>query len=289
RDRRAADHDLRQRPPGARRLRCGRHLRRLSRLARPDRHGQRARFQLGRRPDEFGQPIGGDRGNWPPARPRAASRFRPVASGGPALVRRRYARDRYRAWSGSAKALARRLARSGGMASAGAAARRDSPGSRAGGSSVSADRGLRVLMTADAVGGVWQYATDLSAALTAAGNEVTLAVLGPAASPEQRRSAEAIEGLTLIETGLPLDWLSDGPEPVEQAAAALARLAVETDADLVHCNMPTLAGAAQLPRPLITAPHGRVATWSQAAKNEPPGPDHRSHRARKGRRHAAPH
>lgn len=142
-------------------------------------------------------------------------------------------------------------------------------------------------MTADAVGGVWQYATDLSASLTAAGHEVTLAVLGPAASLEQRRGAEAIEGLTLIETGLPLDWLSDGPEPVEQAAAALARLAVETGADLVHCNMPTLAGAAQFPMPLITVTHGCVATWWQAAKNEPLAPDYRWHRAMMGRGLAA--
>src|SRR5690606_27423448 len=164
---------------------------------------------------------------------------------------------------------------------------RDAHGSRTGGSSVSAERGMRILMTADAVGGVWQYATDLAASLTAAGHEVTPAVLGPAASLAQRGGAEAIEGLTLIETGLPLDWLSDGPEPVEQAAAALARLAVETGADLVHCNMPTLAGAAQFPMPLITVTHGCVATWWQAAKNEPLAPDYRWHRAMMGRGLAA--
>ena len=38
-------------------------------------------------------------------------------------------------------------------------------------------RRLSILMTADAVGGVWQYATDLSAALIELGHRVTLALL----------------------------------------------------------------------------------------------------------------
>ena len=39
-------------------------------------------------------------------------------------------------------------------------------------------RPLRLVLTTDAVGGVWTYATDLARGLSARGVEVTLAVLG---------------------------------------------------------------------------------------------------------------
>lgn len=143
---------------------------------------------------------------------------------------------------------------------------------------MSAAPGLHILMTADAVGGVWQYATDLSAALVSAGHRITLAVLGPAPSPDQRRLAEGIPGLHLVETGLPLDWLADGPQPVVETAAVIADLAHRQGADIVHCNTPTLVGAATFAVPVVAVTHGCVATWWQAAKDEPLAPAYRWHR-----------
>ncbi|MFC3631231.1 glycosyltransferase family 4 protein [Paracoccus angustae] len=119
----------------------------------------------------------------------------------------------------------------------------------------------RVLMTADAVGGVWQYALDLAAALDA---EVVLAVLGPAPDPDQRAAAAAA-GVTLVETGLPLDWLCDGPAPVLAASEAVAGLARETGADLVHLNAPALA-VARFGRPVVAVNHGCLGTWWDAAR-----------------------
>ena len=66
-------------------------------------------------------------------------------------------------------------------------------------------------MTADTVGGVWTYALDLAHSLAGAGVTVSLAVLGPEPAPDQRRAAEAVPGLDLIETGLALDWMADEP------------------------------------------------------------------------------
>ena len=48
---------------------------------------------------------------------------------------------------------------------------------------------MRLLMTADAVGGVWQYALELAAALDA---DVTLALLGPAPDAGQRASVRSV-------------------------------------------------------------------------------------------------
>ncbi|MCZ0962413.1 glycosyltransferase family 4 protein [Paracoccus benzoatiresistens] len=120
---------------------------------------------------------------------------------------------------------------------------------------------MRVLMTSDAVGGVWHYSLELAAALQA---EVVLAVLGPAPDADQRAAAQAA-GLRLVETDLPLDWLSDGPGPVLAAGEAIARLARDLGADLVHLNAPALA-VARFDRPVVAVNHGCLGTWWDAAR-----------------------
>ena len=136
-----------------------------------------------------------------------------------------------------------------------------------------------ILMTADAVGGVWQYALELAASLRAGGDRATLAVLGPNLSDRQRDEAARIAGLEVVETGEALDWLADGPATAEQAARAVAALARETRADLVHCNSPALLGAAEFPCPAAAAAHGCLATWWQAVRGEPPASFFEWHRA----------
>ncbi|MEH3101681.1 glycosyltransferase family 4 protein [Sphingomonas adhaesiva] len=123
----------------------------------------------------------------------------------------------------------------------------------------------RLLMTADTVGGVWQYATDLAHGLTAAGMTVELAILGPPPGEAQRAAAA---GLTVIDTGLPLDWLADGPAAVEQAATAIAALASARGADLVQLNQPALA-IARFDRPVVAVAHSCVATWWDAIERGP--------------------
>jgi glycosyltransferase involved in cell wall biosynthesis len=143
---------------------------------------------------------------------------------------------------------------------------------------MSAGGPTRLLMTADAVGGVWQYAVELAAALHPLRIRTTLAVLGPAPSPEQRAEAAAVPDLTLVETGLPLDWLCDGPEPVLAAGDAIAALAREMQADLVQLNMPTLAARARFDVPVVAVAHGCVSTWWEAAHGIPVIADYHWHR-----------
>lgn len=141
-----------------------------------------------------------------------------------------------------------------------------------------ADTPIRVLLTADAVGGVWQYATDLATGLAGQGVAPVLAVLGPAPDAEQRAMATGIPGLTLLETGLPLDWLSD--EAATRAAAAeLAAIARREAVDLIHLNSPALAAAVVFPVPVVAAAHGCLATWWAAARPDRPlDPAFRWHR-----------
>lgn len=125
---------------------------------------------------------------------------------------------------------------------------------------------MRLLLTTDAVGGVWQYSIDLARALGERGVETLVALLGPAPDAGQRAGAENVEGATLIETGLPLDWLCDGPEPVLAAGNRIAELAQDLSADIVQLNMPTLGAAASPRVPVIAVTHGCVSTWWRAAR-----------------------
>src|SRR4051794_37949888 len=102
-------------------------------------------------------------------------------------------------------------------------------------------RPLSVLMTADAVGGVWQYALELARGLSTQGFQTALAVLGPQPSDGAMREAYAIRRLRLIHTGLPLDWTARSEHEVRCAASELARLAERYGVDIVHLNAPALA------------------------------------------------
>jgi glycosyltransferase involved in cell wall biosynthesis len=138
---------------------------------------------------------------------------------------------------------------------------------------VAPGQGFRLYMTADAVGGVWTYALDLARGLARHGVETTLAVLGPKPSEDQQAEAESIPALRLLATGLPLDWIAEEPRAVEQAGAAVAALAAETGADVVHLNSPALAAEADFPAPIVAACHSCVATWWQAVRSGPLPPE----------------
>jgi glycosyltransferase involved in cell wall biosynthesis len=124
---------------------------------------------------------------------------------------------------------------------------------------------LHVLMTADAVGGVWQYALDLAGGLRPHGVDTTVALIGPAPSEDQQAMAQAV-GANLILTGLPLDWTASRPDEVEEAGRALARIAEQLQPDLIHLNSPALGASATFDAPVVAVCHSCVSTWWRAVK-----------------------
>jgi glycosyltransferase involved in cell wall biosynthesis len=123
---------------------------------------------------------------------------------------------------------------------------------------------FKILITADAVGGVWQYGTDLARGLSGIGIETVLAVLGPRPSRRQSSEAEEVPGLTLVETDLALDWLAEDASGVHAAGKAIASLAEQHGVDLVQLNTPALAAEAHFPVPVVGVQHSCVATWWEA-------------------------
>jgi glycosyltransferase involved in cell wall biosynthesis len=121
----------------------------------------------------------------------------------------------------------------------------------------------RILMTTDAVGGVWQYSLELAAGLCRAGSQIWLAAMGPAPSEQQARSAWQIAGLTLFHRNFKLEWMDDPESDLARAGDWLLALARQLQPTLIHLNGYTHA---DLPfgRPVVMVAHSCVLSWWRA-------------------------
>jgi glycosyltransferase involved in cell wall biosynthesis len=129
-------------------------------------------------------------------------------------------------------------------------------------------RDIRLLMTADAAGGIWTYALETARALAKRGISTTLAVLGERPSEFALGEARAIAGLEIKLTDLPLDWTATSASEVIQAGEEIARLARRRNADLVQLNAPALAATASFHVSTIGVLHSCVATWWEAVRRD---------------------
>ncbi len=131
----------------------------------------------------------------------------------------------------------------------------------------------RLLITTDSVGGVWRYAIDLATGLAELGHTTVLALMGPPPSPAQLDEANAVRGLHVVRTGLPLDWTAGHPDELARATTQLATLAALTGVNSVHLHAPALAGTARWPVPVVAVAHSCVGTWWHAVRGGPLPPD----------------
>jgi glycogen(starch) synthase len=124
---------------------------------------------------------------------------------------------------------------------------------------------LRVLMTADTVGGVWTYAMELIRALPQF--EFALATMGSALARAQAQQAGALRNIELFESGYKLEWMNDPWEDVSEACAWLLGLEAKLQPDLVHLNNYP-PGALPFRAPKIVVAHSDVLSWWKAVKGE---------------------
>lgn len=125
----------------------------------------------------------------------------------------------------------------------------------------------RVLMTVDAVGGVWRYAIDLASGLQARGIETVFVGLGPPPSAGQVREAEMIGTLAWLDA--PLDWMVDEEPALESVPRLIADLAAREDVDLLHLNLPSQAAGLDIDIPVVVASHSCVVTWFAVVRGCP--------------------
>ncbi|QWV91902.1 glycosyltransferase family 4 protein [Geomonas oryzisoli] len=124
-----------------------------------------------------------------------------------------------------------------------------------------------ILMTADPIGGVWNYVLELSRGLAPHGVRIALATMGRPVSPGQRREVADEANVTLFESGYRLEWMDDPWGDVEKSGDWLLSLEAELKPDLVHLNG---YAHAVLPwrSPCLVVAHSCVLSWWEAVRGE---------------------
>lgn len=115
---------------------------------------------------------------------------------------------------------------------------------------------MRVLLTTDTVGGVWDYTATLARSLDDAGHDVLLAVLGELGDRRRRLPT----GIEVAARSYRLEWMPDAGEDVAESTAWIEELAHHWDADVVHLNQfSPAAGDYQVPTVVVA--HSDVFSW----------------------------
>ena len=129
----------------------------------------------------------------------------------------------------------------------------------------------RVLMSADAIGGVWTYALALAAELARKGVGTTIATMGEPLRPAQRAAAARVANLRIAESSFRLEWMQRPWEDVALAGDWLRALDEREQPDLVHLNG---YAHAQLPwrAPCLVVAHSCVFSWWRAVRGDAPPP-----------------
>ncbi len=127
----------------------------------------------------------------------------------------------------------------------------------------------RVLMSCDAVGGVWTYAAELAGALERHGVATTLAGFGPEPTRAQLATVRGIAGLDVVWTPAPLAWMAEHEDDLAAVTETLDRLAVSSGADVLHLNLAAEADGLRTATPRVVVCHSCLATWWDAAGHGP--------------------
>src|SRR4051812_33196718 len=95
---------------------------------------------------------------------------------------------------------------------------------------------MKALITTDTVGGVWTYAMELCRSMQSASVEFALATMGEPPSDSQRREAEHLGNVDVLESRFRLEWMEDPWEDVKRAGNWLLEIEDRVRPDVVHLN-----------------------------------------------------
>jgi glycosyltransferase involved in cell wall biosynthesis len=126
---------------------------------------------------------------------------------------------------------------------------------------------MKVLMTADPIGGVWNYALELCTALRPLRVQVALATLGRELTPNQRQQVATLPNVTLYESAYRLEWMPEPWEDLERAGEWLLRIERETRPDVIHLNHLVHADLPWM-SPVVSVGHSCVLSWWAAVRRE---------------------
>lgn len=131
---------------------------------------------------------------------------------------------------------------------------------------------MKVLMTADTVGGIWTYAVQLCRSLERHGVEVALATMGAPLSAPQHAVVRGLRNVTVHESEFRLEWMSEPWDDVAAAGRWLLELDERFRPDVVHLNGYT-HGALAWRAPVLVAGHSCVLSWWRAVHGSEAPPE----------------
>ena len=134
---------------------------------------------------------------------------------------------------------------------------------------------MKILMTADTVGGIWTYAMELARSLARADVQIALATMGEPLNSEQRQQISELPHTILFESEFKLEWM-DNPWPeVQSAGEWLLQIERDVRPDVIHLNG-YAHGALPWRAPAVVVGHSCVLSWWNAVKGEaaPPAWNH---------------
>ncbi|RYD41728.1 MAG: hypothetical protein EOP83_33555, partial [Verrucomicrobiaceae bacterium] len=124
----------------------------------------------------------------------------------------------------------------------------------------------RIFMTADTVGGVWNFAIELCRELSE--KRILLATMGAPLSEAQMRQVASLRHVELEESGYRLEWMDDPWADVDRAGKWLLELAENFQPDVIHLNGYVHA-TLPFPAPVAVTAHSCVLSWWQAVRGTP--------------------
>ena len=129
---------------------------------------------------------------------------------------------------------------------------------------------MHVLMTADTLGGVWNYARELATGLSQRDTRVTLVSFGEIPSAEHTAWMDGLARFDYHPTGFKLEWMRDSAEDLAHSSEYLQHLIDEVQPDVLHLNQ-YFYGAIESRVPKIVVAHSDVVGWWQAVRGcDPP-------------------
>lgn len=128
---------------------------------------------------------------------------------------------------------------------------------------------MRVLVTADTIGGVWTYTRELVTYLSQHGHEVALVSFGKAPNAVQAGWLRGLRGVEYFPTAFRLEWMQDSAADLKESSEYLFRLIAEKRPDLLHFNQ-YCYGALETDIPKVVVAHSDVVSWWRAVHGEEP-------------------
>lgn len=127
---------------------------------------------------------------------------------------------------------------------------------------------MKVLMTADTIGGVWTYCMELCTALGSEGIEIFLATMGRKLSLEQHQQISKLPHVKLYESEYSLCWMERSRYDRQASADWFLSLEQKIKPDIVHLNDLAL-GSLNWQAPTLLFGHSCVLSWWEAVKKQP--------------------